>query len=400
MHEGQLYDQVIDVDVSEGSPPLKLAFNSEDDPREVAEEFLIKHQLPSSYREQIVEFIRRNTAVNFNPTGSVTGGFCDPFTGGGGGGRDPGSKSGLVHVPARKYLAFDTPVNCEGLKKKLKEFDAAIGSNPSTAHLSLGLNVNEGNALTSLENLLKKLPGSVSPSGLDKSLSFTSQDLDLLEKFLSWPPAFLFPALDATRALILDPGAAKLISSSSILLSRVLIGLDSTQGVDQKVNSVNQQLALKVAANCFKHPETRGWVMGQAVRDKLFESCPVCCAPQTSKAVRLSMVMVLHNMSVMFRGLGVIDESTAEAKVQVFSALVDLLGSSVSPGQGEMMEVAYTGLVALGTLLNEDKELTGLARDVGVGEIIKKIHEDPASKQPAGNKLLQAAVDITKIVTA
>jgi phospholipase A-2-activating protein len=405
MHEGHLYDHVIDVDVSENSPPLKLAFNSEDDPREVAEAFLLSHGLPSSYREQIVEFIRRNTALNFNASGSVTGGFCDPFTGGGGGGgggvQGQSSRSGLSHVPATKYLAFDTPINCEGLRKKLKEFDALVGSDASTVHLSLGLGNNEGDASVSLETLLKKLPGSVIPNGIDKSMSFTSQDLALLEKLLSWPAAYLFPAIDATRALILDAGAVKLLSSSPSALSRVISALDSTStSMDPKAASVNQQLALRVASNAFKHPETRDWVVGQGVRDRLFESCPVCCTPQSSKAVRLSMATLLHNMSILFKGPSTIDESAAEAKVQVFSALVDLLGSSVGPGQEEMSEVAYTGLVALGTILYEDKELTALARDVGVNEVIKKIHADPATKQPSGNKvkLLQAAVDITRLM--
>ena len=111
------------------------------------------------------------------------------------------------------------------------------------------------------------------------------------------------------------------------------------------------------------------------------------------------MTTLLHNMSVLFKG-STIDESTAEVKVQVFSALVDLLGNSVGTGQEEMVEVAYTGVVALGTLLYEDKELIALARDVGVNEVIKRIYADPATKSQSGNKLLQAAVDITKIMAA
>lgn len=60
--EGQMFDYVFDVDIKEGEPPLKLALNVTDNPYEVADKFLMKYDLPSSYREQIVEFIIKNAS--------------------------------------------------------------------------------------------------------------------------------------------------------------------------------------------------------------------------------------------------------------------------------------------------------------------------------------------------
>lgn len=56
-YDGTEYDFVLDVDVKDDEPPLRLAFNLEDDPQEVAMAFRGKHALPVSYVDQIREFI-------------------------------------------------------------------------------------------------------------------------------------------------------------------------------------------------------------------------------------------------------------------------------------------------------------------------------------------------------
>lgn len=59
--EGKLYDYVFDVDIQEGAPVLKLPINVNDNPYEVADKFIELHELPSSYRSQIINFILENT---------------------------------------------------------------------------------------------------------------------------------------------------------------------------------------------------------------------------------------------------------------------------------------------------------------------------------------------------
>jgi len=61
-HDGKEWDFVFDVDVSEGSPPLKLPMDKGEDPYDVAERFLLRHGLPDSYLEQVANFIIENTA--------------------------------------------------------------------------------------------------------------------------------------------------------------------------------------------------------------------------------------------------------------------------------------------------------------------------------------------------
>lgn len=59
-YNGSYYDFVFDVDIQDGVPPLKLPFNSNDNPYNVAEKFLADNDLPYSYLQEIVNFILQN----------------------------------------------------------------------------------------------------------------------------------------------------------------------------------------------------------------------------------------------------------------------------------------------------------------------------------------------------
>ncbi|QEU59452.1 Doa1 [Kluyveromyces lactis] len=60
-YEGKNYDFVFDVDIEEGKPPLKLPVNANDNPYDVADKFITRYELPTSYKDQIVQFIVTNT---------------------------------------------------------------------------------------------------------------------------------------------------------------------------------------------------------------------------------------------------------------------------------------------------------------------------------------------------
>lgn len=72
-YEGKMYDYVFDVDIEDGKPPLKLALNVSDNPYDVADKFIMKYELPSSYKDQIVQFIITNASgVTIGPTEPVS----------------------------------------------------------------------------------------------------------------------------------------------------------------------------------------------------------------------------------------------------------------------------------------------------------------------------------------
>ncbi|ONM51172.1 transducin family protein / WD-40 repeat family protein [Zea mays] len=79
VHDGVRYDFVFNVDIGDGEPIRKLPYNRSDDPYTVADKWLLKENLPLTYRQQVVEFILQNSGQNnFVPDPS----FRDPYTGG------------------------------------------------------------------------------------------------------------------------------------------------------------------------------------------------------------------------------------------------------------------------------------------------------------------------------
>lgn len=60
-YDGKEWDYVFDVDVEDGKPPLKLPYNSNENPYTAADRFLANHDLPTSYKEEVVRFIEQNT---------------------------------------------------------------------------------------------------------------------------------------------------------------------------------------------------------------------------------------------------------------------------------------------------------------------------------------------------
>lgn len=166
---GTEYDFVFDVDIGDGVPPRKLPVNADDNPYTVADRWLLDNELPLAYREQIVDFIIKNTG-GAHPT-PMEGVIADPFTGGnayvpppagaarpaaaatppplnadpftgsaatrgGTGASTSGAAAGLVHVPKRGCLVFDS-APWDNLAKKLREFSAGLAEQPDTAHLAL-----------------------------------------------------------------------------------------------------------------------------------------------------------------------------------------------------------------------------------------------------------------------
>ena len=75
--EGIEYDYVFDVDIQEGSPPLKLPYNVSQNPYEAAQRFLEKHSLEMGYIDQVVKFIEANTGgVKLGGGGSAVDPYC------------------------------------------------------------------------------------------------------------------------------------------------------------------------------------------------------------------------------------------------------------------------------------------------------------------------------------
>lgn len=82
LFEGKEYDYVFSIDVSDTQPQIKLPYNRGEDPWQVAQKFIHKHDLPQSYLEEVANFIQNSSGAPVMPA-APSGSYQDPFTGAG-----------------------------------------------------------------------------------------------------------------------------------------------------------------------------------------------------------------------------------------------------------------------------------------------------------------------------
>lgn len=76
----QEYDYVFNVDIEDGKPPLKLPYNTAEDPWFAAQRFLDDNELSQMFLDQVAGFIQKNTegvTIGEAPQEKVS----DPLTG-------------------------------------------------------------------------------------------------------------------------------------------------------------------------------------------------------------------------------------------------------------------------------------------------------------------------------
>ncbi|KAI8476175.1 MAG: WD40-repeat-containing domain protein [Monoraphidium minutum] len=388
-HAGRSWDHVFDVEMDSGVK-LKLAMDAHENPYIVADRFLAENELPAEFREQIVAFVLKATGAGPGPGPaadlSVTGGFCDPFTGGGGGGEAPrppppprgappppgafsvtgggvdpftggggggGSAPAAAGAPALAYLLFDAPPPGEALGKKLRELSAMLGGGGGGG---LALSAEEAAPGGPLDALLARLPAAAAGAGGAPSAA----ELALLGRLLQWPAPQLFPALDAARCLVLDAAAAAALEPGLGSLSApapgTLAGALAAAAAGGAAPA--RQTALRLAANCFKRPALRAWALSQ--REALLDGFAGCGRPEAggSKGVRLGYATLLQNYAAAACGGG----GGGEAGMQVLSCLEDLLASIPA----DEPDAAARALGAAAALAAGDAGLAAAARDLGL----------------------------------
>ncbi|KAK9809770.1 hypothetical protein WJX73_004494 [Symbiochloris irregularis] len=377
MHNGQQYDFVFDVDVEDGAPPKKLPYNRGDNLYDAADRFLAAENLPWSYREQIVEFIAKNSdggaaqppvpSANVDPfTGSgayvpgsssgrpqpgsashaVTGGGSDPFTGLGAytapartteGSQQHSNTSPAQRLPQTSFTLFSAPLKQPAVASKVRAFSEQLASSSDTATLALdATELSPGGTLDTLIARVCQPPGQ----------AFPEAELALLGKLLRWPAAHLFPALDITRLAILQPPVdAHLAASAGPLELSPLgsLGAALAAAAEEPQSAANQQTAMRLLSNACQGTKLSVWLIthAQAILDAW---APAFGAGLSlSKAARGAAVAMLGNLAVLMHfsgqsqqhgGLPSADlkrDSTAsqhlgeDFRAQMLSALAELL---------------------------------------------------------------------------
>ena len=180
-YEGKLYDFVFTVDIEDGAPPLRLPYNLNENPWQVAQEFVHRHELSQAYLEQIANFIMKNsqegpaTATSSRGSVSSSGMNFDPLTGSSsysssGTATDSNKPESNEFYPVPKFYVFES-LNIDGVTKKLREFSAKIPAE------GFHLKVEDIKALLQLASSSNKV---------------SNTQLNIIKAMLKWPKGIPF----------------------------------------------------------------------------------------------------------------------------------------------------------------------------------------------------------------
>eukprot|EP01025_Chloroclados_australasicus_P028368 TRINITY_DN2813_c1_g1_i1.p1 TRINITY_DN2813_c1_g1~~TRINITY_DN2813_c1_g1_i1.p1 ORF type:complete len:801 (-),score=103.55 TRINITY_DN2813_c1_g1_i1:283-2685(-) len=390
-HKGREWDFVFDVDVEDGAPMLKLAVNRGDDVYDAADRFMQENELPLSYREQIVQFIIKNTNGEVGAT-NTGGAFYDPFTGGNayvpgqgtqqpqssqpqqqqqaltGGGVDPftgGSNPEpptLQHIPKSNYDIYRAMPNAESVMRKITELNA---QQPQERQL-------DESQLKILEGLWK--------SAISGQGEIGQKEADVLTSvIMQWSDESLFPAFDLCRVLCLSSiGESMLLQGNRI--EQYLEPLQRGSCNDDKC----AQTATKFLTNLFNTDNLREWVINRSAN--IIEILSQTKFSNNDKVLKGVASFLLNVCVASKKETNSVD---VESKLQCLSLLFEGMTTAV---QTKQMDAIFTFLVGIGTLIIGDSDLQKMAKDMDILSNINLV------KQLDDPKVLRAANDIQLVI--
>ncbi|XVF01431.1 hypothetical protein REPUB_Repub04eG0088500 [Reevesia pubescens] len=342
--DGVQYDYVFDVDIGDGEPIRKLPYNRSDNPYDTADKWLLTENLPLSYRQQIVEFILKNSGqkdFQIDPT------FRDPYTGSSA--YVPGQPSyasdySLLFYFQRGMLVFDT-AQFDGILKKISDFNNTLLADLEKKVLSL-----TEPEITRLGTIVKILKD----TSHYHSSRFADVDIALLLKLLkSWPLAMIFPVIDILRMIILHPDGA------SILLRHVEVN-DVLMEMIMKVTTdpalpANLLTSIRAVTNLFKNSCYYSWL--QKHRSDILDAFSNCLA-SPNKNIQLAYSTLLLNFAVLLT-----EKKDEEGQSHVLSAALEI-------AEQENLEAdsRFRALVAIGSLM-----LEGLVKKIAMDFDVENI---------------------------
>ncbi|KAI8050860.1 WD40-repeat-containing domain protein [Syncephalis plumigaleata] len=356
LYEGKEYDYVFDVDIGEGVPPLKLPYNTTENPYMAAQTFINKHELPQSYLDEVAQFIEKNAGLEptFTPSG-----YGDPFTGGSryipGGGQSQQSTvsteqttksvSSTGIIPTHAILGFKQ-ANLTTIKGKLLEFNQAHTNNPLSDE-----------EMSKIEQIFVYLeqPG---------NHSISKEHINLMVHLCAnWPQEHLLPVLDLLRLVSLHTPLAKRFSADDSLPRVIasvtgLVRWQSGQSLTpNKVEETNVILNLRWLANLFEPTDNHAALREHA--SEIISGVADVHEFSNNKQIAIAQSTILLNFAVLF-----LSHKNEEIMLQLISAAGQALTKVTED------EAIYRLLVAIGNVLymggtpREAAEILGIDQTV------------------------------------
>ncbi|KAK4798160.1 hypothetical protein SAY86_030486 [Trapa natans] len=371
VHNGVQYDYVFDVDIGDGEPIRKLPYNRSENPYDVADKWLLKENLPLSFRQQIVEFILANSGqkdFTLNPS------FRDPYTGASA--YVPGEPSYMgakpikptfKHIPKKGMLVFDV-AQFDGILKKVSEFNSSLLSDQEKR--GFGLNDLDVSRLGAIVKVLKD-------TSHYHTSRFADADVVLLLKMLkSWPTAMIFPVIDIMRMVVLHPdGAATLlkhINDENDILMYVI-----NKATEEHALPANLITSIRAVANLFKSSGYHSWL--QKHRSEILDAYS-SCSSSFNKNLQLSYSTLILNYTVLL-----IEKKDHEGQSQVLSAALEIAE------ENQDVDAKFRALVAIGSLM-----LDGLVKQIALDFDVESIAKVAKASKEA--KIAEVAADIEILI--
>ncbi|CAI5756960.1 unnamed protein product [Candida verbasci] len=198
-YQGKEYDYVFDVDIKDGEPPLKLPYNITDNPYVVAENFLADNELPSSYTQDVVQFLEKNTAgVSIEESQPLTDNrVLDPYS------DAYVRQSNLKVIPAKSYIFFKD-FKLEQIMNGLKKLNQ---SQESSVQLS-------DQSISTIENYLSTLNSKQAFDIITGYAKQIIQDWNVSSKLIGYDLLRICIPKVTTADLLRSTDAAKIILDS------------------------------------------------------------------------------------------------------------------------------------------------------------------------------------------
>ncbi|OAL51584.1 phospholipase A-2-activating protein [Pyrenochaeta sp. DS3sAY3a] len=352
-HKGKEYDYVFDVDIEDGKPPLKLAYNLNQNHYEAARKFIEDNELPLTYLDQVANFIVQNTQGATLGQGSSQG--ADPW--GTGSRYRPGDANEVSSqpqppppaakiLPQKDYLPIATG-NHKVIFKKLQEFNQAL---VDEGNKGISLNPSDIEQLASTVTALEKGDG--------KKIDISGVEL-LVKAATEWPAEKRLPALDLLRlVLAFEEPATYLVSPEQNLIPAL-----TESGVFSSSSPPNNtMMATRCLSNLLQTEK------GRLLASTEFDRIHPLVSPFITSANR-NLIIALTTLYINYAVL-LTSENNADRALSLLDDLSKILTSATDS------EAVYRALVATGTLLCLGPDFCEAGRDIlQIGDAVTRAEQ-------------------------
>jgi phospholipase A-2-activating protein len=378
---------VFDIDIEEGKPPLKLPYNLNQNPWDVARKFLEDNELPLDYYEQVANWITDNTKgaklgqQSTRATGSVSAPASDPW------GTDrryrPGdagsaSISGQRKLPQTSYVTI-LEGNAQNAINKIAETSKQLrhaGKIGKDADLSL----DDTNALQQLVQQLTNSPQNPHP---------TKDQIGALQKVgAGWPTASRVPGVAILARLAVSPEFVSHTSAGKQTTIDLMVNAGLLE--PKQVTANNAVHALRLLVNLFATDSGRLIVDGSFDR-ALNLVRPFASEPESLAQFRALASLYLNFSVLLTSSAPSTGSHSREARAEVLVTDIAVLLESESPHAGDG-DALFRVLCALGTLLSLGDQFRNKLKP-GVAGTLHFVGMKPAAQQANVKEIVQEIRD-------